>query len=129
MESVRFNKKIFSMLIERACGDRSIHRFASDCGISYVQLRKLHAGLQENPPGKKLIKKLAENSLGGVEYEDYIFAAGIAERKNEENTPSIHDLRVLEKLGSLSAGQRKTAEEFIDFLSSSQGRRGGGRGI
>ena len=129
MKSVNFNKKIFSMLIEQARGDRSIHRFANDAGISYVQLRKLYAGLQENPPGKKLIKKLAESSLDGIEYEDYIFAAGISEQKIDDNTPSAHDLRLLLKLGSLSAGQRKTAEEFIDFLYSSQGRRGGGSGI
>lgn len=120
-----FNKKIFSMLIERACGDRSIHRFAKDAGISYVQLRKLHACLQENPPGRKLIKKLSENSLCGVEYEDYIFAAGLCEKKSGSDTINIHDARILEKLSSLSAGQKKTAEEFIDFLSHSNRGKGG----
>ena len=113
-----FNKKIFSMLIERACGDRSIHRFAKDADISYVQLRKLYACQQENPPGKKLIKKLSENSLGGVEYEDYLFAAGIREDKSAEPTEiPARDKRLFAKLSSLSAGQRRTAEEFIEFLS------------
>ncbi|MBR5552394.1 MAG: hypothetical protein IKV98_00945 [Clostridia bacterium] len=126
MPENRFNKKIFSMLIERACGDRSIHRFAKDADISYVQLRKLYAGLQENPPGKKLIKKLSENSLNGVEYEDYIFAAGLSEKKKSTDAPSSHDARILEKLSSLSAGQRKTAEEFIDFLSRPGGKKSGG---
>ncbi len=116
------------MLIERACGDRSIRRFAIDAGISYVQLRKLHAGLQENPPGRKLIKKLSENSLGGVEYEDYIFAAGLNEKKKSSDEPNFRDVRILEKLSSLSAGQRRTAEEFIDFLSRPGGRRNGGAG-
>ena len=114
------------MLIERACGDRSIHRFAKDADISYVQLRKLYAGLQENPPGKKLIKKLSENSLNGVEYEDYIFAAGLSEKKKSADAPNSHDARILEKLSSLSAGQRKTAEEFIDFLSRPGGKKSGG---
>ena len=114
------------MLIERACGDRSIHRFAKDADISYVQLRKLYAGLQENPPGKKLIKKLSENSLNGVEYEDYFFAAGLSEKKKSTDAPSSHDARILEKLSSLSAGQRKTAEEFIDFLSRPGGKKSGG---
>lgn len=117
MADKHFNKKIFSMLIERACGDRSIHKFAKDAGISYVQLRKLHACQQENPPGKKLIKKLSENSLSGVEYEDYLFAAGLTEDKqSHEKKLSSKDRLVLSKLSSLSAGQRKTAEEFIDFL-------------
>ena len=114
------------MLIERACGDRSIHRFAKDADISYVQLRKLYAGLQENPPGKKLIKKLSENSLNGVEYEDYIFAPGLSEKKKSTDAPNSHDARILEKLSSLSAGQRKTAEEFIDFLSRPGGKKSGG---
>lgn len=118
MEESRFSKKIFSMLIDRARGDRSIHRFASDAGISYIQLRKLHACQQENPPGKKLIKKLSENSVGGVEYEDYIFAAGICEQVKNENKPDTRDLMILEKLSRLSTGQRRTAEEFIDFLYS-----------
>ena len=118
MAENRFNKKIFSMLIERACGDRSIRGFAKDAGISYVQLRKLHACQQENAPGKKLIKKLSENSLNGVEYEDYIFAAGISEDKNEKATEfSAKDKLILSKLALLSTGQKRTAEEFIDFLS------------
>ncbi len=118
MKESGFNKKIFSMLIERACGDRSIHRFAKDADISYVQLRKLYACQQQNPPGKKLIKKLSENSLGGVEYEDYIFAAGIDVKKQETQKPDAHDVRILQKFSALSAGQKKTAEEFIDFLST-----------
>lgn len=118
MADNRFNKKIFSILIERACGDRSIHRFAKDAGISYVQLRKLHSCQQENPPGKKLIKKLSENSLGGVEYEDYLFAAGICENEKADAIEfSPKDKLILSKLSALSAGQKKTAEEFIDFLS------------
>lgn len=117
-EEKRFNKKIFSMLIERACGDRSIHRFAKDADISYVQLRKLHACRQENPPGRKLMKKLAENSLNGVEYEDYAFAAGLTEHKNDSEPLRPRDRRLLETIQGLSAGQKKTAEEFIRFLAA-----------
>ena len=117
MEEPRFNKKIFSMLIERASGERSLHRFAKDADISYVQLRKLHACRQENPPGKKLIRKLAENSLNGIEYEDFAFAAGLSERKADPDGASLRDRRLLEDIKALSAGQRKTAEEFVRFLS------------
>lgn len=112
-----FNKKIFSLLIEHACGQRSLHRFAKDSDISYVQLRKLHACRQENPPGKKLIRKLAENSDGGIEYEDFAFAAGLCDKKDAPADLSPRDKRLLEDIKALSAGQRKTAEEFVRFLS------------
>ncbi len=111
-----FNKKIFAILIEKAAGDRTIHRFAKDAGISYVQLRKLCSCKQENPPGKKLIKKLSENSLGGIEYEDYIFAAGIGEKHEPKSELSPREQLFVEKARSLSSGQRKTVEEFISFL-------------
>ena len=48
----QFSKKILSLLIEKAKGERTLKQFADDCGISYLQIRKLYSGLQENPPGK-----------------------------------------------------------------------------
>lgn len=116
-EEVRFNKKIFSLLIERAAGERSLHRFAKDADISYVQLRKLWAGKQENPPGKKLMKKLAENSFGGIEYEDYLFAAGVSETKTKTPSVNARDKQLLSAIESLSSGQKKTVEEFVRFLA------------
>ena len=46
---MEFNKKIFALLLERAKGERSLRRFSMDCDISYVQMRKLYYGEQENP--------------------------------------------------------------------------------
>ena len=48
-ENNRWNKKIFAMLL---------NEFAADCDISYVQMRKLALGTQENPPRPKLIRKV-----------------------------------------------------------------------
>ena len=115
MAGTNFNKKIFAMLIEQARGDRTIRRFAAEADISYVQLRKLHAGLQENPPGRKLIKKLAENSVGGIEYEDYLFAAGIRDDDMQKELDK-KQIQLLDNFSRLSAGQKKTAEDFIRFL-------------
>ena len=50
MENNRFSKKIFAILLERAKGDRSWRQFAIEADISYVQMRKLAQGTQENPP-------------------------------------------------------------------------------
>ena len=43
-----FNKKILTILIEKARGERTTRKFAQDCGISYAQLHKLELGLQDN---------------------------------------------------------------------------------
>ena len=60
---------------------------------------------------------LAENSDGGIEYEDFAFAAGLCDKKDAPADLSPRDKRLLEDIKALSAGQRKTAEEFVRFLS------------
>ena len=77
MENNRFSKKIFAILLERAKGDRSWRQFAIEADISYVQMRKLAQGTQENPPRPKLIKKLAEHSFNDIDLEDFMFAVGM----------------------------------------------------
>ena len=116
-KSGSFNKKIFAMLIDKAKGERSVRRFAAECGISYLQLRKLLMCEQENPPRIKLITKLAENSENGVELEDYLYAAGKMESDNEDMPELSPKLRLLVKsYESLSSKQQKTVDDFIDFL-------------
>jgi hypothetical protein len=78
MKTSKWNKKIFSMLLEQAKGVRSWRQFASDCGISYVQMRKLAQGTQENPPRPKLIHKIASNAFNEIDLEDLMFAAGVS---------------------------------------------------
>lgn len=116
----RFNKKILAMLLEKARGNRTTRQFSQDCGISYVQLHKLENMLQENPPGRKLIKKLAENSENGIELEDYFFACGIdgddREKTNDESKKCGKSLNIQKKYDLLSHGQKKTVYDFIDYL-------------
>ena len=64
-ENTRWNKKIFAMLLEQAKGVRSWRQFATECDISYVQMRKLAAMEQENPPRPKLIRKITANAFAG----------------------------------------------------------------
>ena len=117
MSQKHFNKKIFAMLIEKARGDRTTRSFANDCGISYVQLHKLELCGQENPPGMKLIKKLAQNSAGGVELEDFMFAAGADTEKfsgKDEKKRKAVDIQSMYE--NLSSGQQKTVYDFVDYL-------------
>ncbi len=121
VKSNGFNKKIFIMLLEKARGSRTTRKFAEDCKISYVQLHKLEMGLQDNPPGRQLLIKLAENSEGGVELEDYLFACGVTEsEKIEEPSGTISkkgkSLDIQSLYERLSRGQQKTVYDFVDYL-------------
>lgn len=112
-----FNKKIFAMLIDKARGERSVRRFATESGISYLQLRKLLFCEQENPPRLKLMTKLAENSENGIDLEDYLYAAG----ERDEISDTMPEITPRQKLllhnyDSLSSKQQKTVDDFIDFL-------------
>lgn len=119
MADARWNKKIFAMLLAEAKGVRSWRQFASDCDISYVQMRKLALGTQENPPRPKLIRKVASQAFGEIDLEDLMFAAGIntgdsmvlRDAPETETTVSPYD-----KYRSLPPKDRKLVDRFIDFL-------------
>lgn len=119
MKSSKWNKKIFSLLLEQAKGVRSWRQFAADCDISYVQMRKLAQGTQENPPRPKLIHKIAANAFNEVDLEDLMFAAGV----NMIDNMIIRSIAqppaesFYEKYRSLSGKDRRTVNEFVDFLS------------
>jgi hypothetical protein len=121
LEANRYQKKIFSMLIEKARGERSLRQFSIECDISYVQMRKLVLCVQENPPRPKLIKKIAENCEGGVTFDELMFAAGHAVPERVTRPHSEDD--VVRKLKCLSPKSRKLAESYIDYLISEENKK------
>ena len=124
MATKPFNKKIFAILLELSKGEeRSWRQFASDCDISYVQMRKLALMQQENPPRVKLIKKIAQNSANDISYDDLLFTVGINFEDDTKKLPvSSNTMKqgelFYEKYLSLSMGQKKMLNDFIDFLSN-----------
>ena len=121
MSTNAFNKKLFALLLDLARGERSWRRFAEDCGISYVQMRKLATCKQENPPRIKLIRKIASNSQADVSIDDLLFVSGALSDTKSTFSPSSAMIKqgdiFYEKYLSLSMGQRKMINDFIDFLS------------
>ena len=121
--SKEFNKKIFSIILTISKGERSWRQFASDCDISYVQMRKLATCKQENPPRTKLLRKIVENSTGEITMEDYLFAIGASGDEVQKQPLQLSTNLMkqgdafFEKYMSLSMGQRKMINDFIDFLS------------
>ena len=117
-ENNRWSKKIFAMLLTEAKGVRSWRQFAADCEISYVQMRKLALGTQENPPRPKLIRKVAAHSFGEIDLAEFMFAAGIHTGDSftfREN--AVANETPIDKYRSLPPKARKTADKFIEFLA------------
>lgn len=114
MINVGYNKKAFALLMDRAKGDRTLLEFARECDISYVQLRKFELCRQQGAPGEKLLRKLADHSVGGVSYEMLLSVAGYRDEASikELNDPSLCLLK------SLSASQHRQVSEFAEFLKS-----------
>ena len=111
----RWNKKIFALLLKEAKGDRSWLQFSTDCDISYVQMRKLAFGTQENPPRLKLVRKVAQNALGEIGLDELTFAAGINTIDVSAQEPVAET--PIDKYRSLAPKDRKTVEKFIEFLA------------
>ncbi len=118
-ENQKWNKKIFALLLAEARGVRSWRQFASDCGISYVQMRKLAEGSQPNPPRPKLVQKIAANAFGEVDVEDLMFAAGVNLSEPQVVKKRASESEVLyKKYQKLSVKDRKMIDSFMDFLLS-----------
>ena len=121
-ENNRWNKKIFAMLLTEAKGVRSWRQFASDCDISYVQMRKLALGTQENPPRPKLIRKVAMHAFGEIDLEDLMFAAGIHAADSMTVRGEQREENPYNRYRSLPLKDRRTVDRFIDFLLSDVNR-------
>ena len=119
-ENLQWSKKVFAILLERAKGVRSWRQFASECGISYVQMRKLASMSQENPPRPKLIRKVTDNAFNDIDLEDLLFAAGMSTSDRPLSRMQAELPReetVYDKFRALPARDRRIVEEYIDFLT------------
>ncbi len=111
------------MLLTEAKGVRSWRQFASDCDISYVQMRKLALGTQENPPRPKLIRKVAMHAFGEIDLEDLMFAAGIHTADSMTVRGEQREVNPYNRYRSLPLKDRRLVDRFIDFLLSDANRK------
>ena len=124
MESTqRWNKKIFSLLLEKAKGDRSWRQFAFDSDISYVQMRKLSGMTQENPPRPKLIKKIALAAWNDIDLEDLLYAAGIFPPDTRKKVKRQKSDTFLDRFRALTPKGRSSVEDYIAFIADRESER------
>ncbi|GEM_PF-1778057 len=71
-----FDKSLFSELIQKAKGERTMTKFADDAGTSVSHISRMINAKLESPPSPETIKKLVPTEKNGVTYEDLMIAAG-----------------------------------------------------
>lgn len=71
-----FDKEKFAHLLNKAKGNRSINKYAADCGIAAAHISRLLRSLVDTPPNPPTIEKFTKHSIGNVSYEDLMAAAG-----------------------------------------------------
>jgi transcriptional regulator with XRE-family HTH domain len=88
---MRFNKKEFAALLERAKGKRSINKYGIDSGVDPGYISRLLRGLVETPPSAMIIKKLSDKAQYGVTDQLLLAAAGYIDQPGKARTagPSI----------------------------------------
>lgn len=72
----KFNKQLFSEILNKAKGTRSINQYALHTGVSSAHISRLLRQLLDTPPNPDIISKLVSKAQNNVTYEDLMQAAG-----------------------------------------------------
>lgn len=71
-----FDKKLFAELLEKAKGERSINKYASEIDISPAHISRLLRQMLDTPPSPETIRKFAGKAYNEVSYDQLMRAAG-----------------------------------------------------
>lgn len=130
---MQFNKKEFGELLEKAKGNRTINKYASDAKVDAGYISRLIRGLINTPPSASVIKKLASKAYNGVTPEDLLYQAGyidkpnliVVDKRGLKQVVFEHDLNdPLVKAKVLREGGQQSTDENDSFDNlSEQDRR------
>ena len=114
-----FDKQRFSLLMQRAMGNRKMSEYAMHTGISLTYVSELIRGLRDKPPMPPTIRKLANKAYNGVTYNDLMEAAGHSEDNLISNSTSVKSIPLL---GSIRTGIPNTAfQDIQEWLNIDRG--------
>jgi repressor LexA len=71
-----FNKKKFKNLIQKSIGTRSKTQYAKESGVNRTYISKIINQKLDNPPSPAILRKLANNSQGRINYKQLMEATG-----------------------------------------------------
>jgi hypothetical protein len=81
-----FDTISFSILLEKAKGDRSINQYANTIGVSAAHISRLLRKLIKAPPAPETINKFSSGAYNGVTYSELMLAAGHINDDTEETS-------------------------------------------
>jgi len=126
-----FNKELFSGLLNKVKGPRSINKFASVCGVSAAHISRLMRSMIDVAPSPKVINKFFSAGEGRVTYEELMEAAGHLKKhviKNSDEIPDVmkpfikHNSEITifceEDGESTSEERKKSMEEAIKKINA-----------
>lgn len=85
-----FDKNNFAKLLNKAKGNRSVNKYAEDCGVSSAHISRLLRELINTAPGPETLKKFAECSQNNVTYEQFMEVAGFIELYSDNK--NLHNI-------------------------------------
>lgn len=116
-----FDRKLFSDLLQRAKGNRSLNDFAKQSGVNSGYLSRLIRGERPNPPSADVIKRIASAARGGVTLEDLMAAAGYLEV--DAPPRPLTPQEKLEELGIMLRSEGVTEEDVQVIMDLIESRR------
>jgi SOS regulatory protein LexA len=88
-----FNKQVFSELLQKAIGNRSLNEYARQAEVSNSYISNLINCKKDNPPEGKTIKKLADAAHNNVTYFEFLEAAGLLTPEIQEKVERLTELK------------------------------------
>lgn len=105
-----FDKKMFSTLLVKAKGNRSINQFSLNSQVDAGYISRFINLKKNTPPTPEVLKKIASCSHNGVTYEDLMKAAGYIEI--EKSAPPI---LLSEKIIALR-NEKELSQQALSYL-------------
>ena len=104
-----FNKARFAYLLNKAKGNRSINKYATETNVSVSHISRLLRELLDSPPNPETISKLASKANNGVTYKDLMIAAGYINEEIVEVEYSPQDKQM---------AMKQIEENFFQIIST-----------
>jgi transcriptional regulator with XRE-family HTH domain len=114
-----FNPDLLIQLIKIAQGNRSLNQFALLCGIDSGNLSRILNNKNSMPPKPATLRKISDNAVGSVTYEQLMNAAGhmvLNEAEGQKIMPDLSskvEYNIEKKIEALKEELLKNRDELL----------------